>query len=120
YDSWTPEKQNAAAPIQEIGTFFSTVRVPNSYFVENGSYLRSKNISIGYSLPEDLLSTLHISRLRVYVQAANLFTITPYSGVDPEISVNARGNQNGATDFGIDEGSYPNPKQYLFGLQVSF
>lgn len=120
YDSWLPDRQNATAPIQEIGTFFSTVRVPNSYFVESGAYLRLKNISLGYSFPEQFLKNLHMSKLRVYVQAANLFTITKYSGVDPEISVNARANQNGATDFGIDEGSYPNPKQYLFGLQVAF
>jgi hypothetical protein len=54
------------------------------------------------------------------VQAANLFTVTKYSGADPEISVNSTNGQNGATDFGVDEGSYANPRQYLFGLQITF
>ena len=130
-DSWAPDRHNAKAPITETGSYFSTQRVPNSYFVESGSYLRLKNISIGYTLPSDLLKRYSISRLRVYVQAANLFTITKYSGVDPEIGVNgangqnrpndnASAAQNAATSFGIDEGSYGNPRQYIFGLQVTF
>ena len=58
--------------------------------------------------------------MRAYIQAANLFTITKYSGIDPEIGINATNGQNGATDFGVDEGAYASPKQFLFGLQVTF
>jgi hypothetical protein len=81
--------------------------------VEDGSYLRAKNVQLGYTLPADLISKYGMGSLRVYVQAANLFTITNYSGIDPEIS-------GGTTAFGIDEGNYPNMRQYLVGLNVSF
>ncbi|MHC2993097.1 TonB-dependent receptor [Pontibacter sp. HJ8] len=113
YDSWTPENRNATAPIQEASGSFSTTNVPNSYYVENGSYLRAKNVQLGYTLPKSLLSSYGVGSLRIYVQAANLFTITNYSGIDPEIS-------GGTTAFGIDEGNYPNMRQYLAGINVSF
>lgn len=113
YDSWTPNNQNAKAPIQENDASFSSGSVPNSYFVEDGSYLRAKNMQLGYTLPASLLSKYDIGRLRVYVQASNLFTITGYSGLDPEIS-------GGTTNFGIDEGNYPNMRQYLVGVNLSF
>jgi TonB-dependent starch-binding outer membrane protein SusC len=122
YNSWTFTNQGAGAklPIQDNvnGSNASTNTVPNSYFVEKGSYLRAKNLTLGYTFGG--LSKTGISRLRAYIQAANLFTVTKYSGVDPEISVNATNGQNSATDFGIDEGSYANPRQYLLGLQVTF
>ncbi len=122
YDSWTFNNHNAKAPIQDAvnGSNGSTNTVPNSYFVEKGSYLRAKNISLGYTFSPFKVAKAGIQRIRVYVQAANLFTVTKYTGVDPEISVNSTNGQNGATDFGVDEGSYANPRQYLFGLQITF
>ena len=113
YDSWTPENTNATAPIQETVGSFSTANVPNSYFVENGSYLRARQTQIGYTFDKALLERLHIGGLRVYAQAANLFTITGYSGLDPEIS-------GATTSFGIDEGQYPNQRQFIFGLNLTF
>ncbi|PRX43238.1 SusC/RagA family TonB-linked outer membrane protein [Salegentibacter salegens] len=112
YDSWTPTNQNATAPIQETGGSFSTANVPNSYFVEDGSYLRVRNIQLGYSLPNTILDKVGLDRLRLYVQGANLFTITNYSGVDPELT-------GSATAFGIDEGAYPTPKQIILGINLS-
>ncbi|MGY5850670.1 SusC/RagA family TonB-linked outer membrane protein [Salegentibacter sp. F14] len=112
YDSWTPTNQNATAPIQETGGSFSTANVPNSYFVEDGSYLRAKNVQLGYSFSEDFLDRLGLERLRIYVQAANLFTITNYSGVDPELT-------GTATAFGIDEGAYPTPRQFIGGINLT-
>ena len=122
YDSWTFNNHNAKAPIQDAvnGSNASTNTVPNSYFVEKGSYLRAKNVTLGYTFNNIHAGKASISRIRAYLQAANLFTVTKYSGVDPEISVNATNGQNGATDFGVDEGSYANPRQYLFGLQITF
>jgi TonB-linked SusC/RagA family outer membrane protein len=117
YDSWTPENHNAKAPIQENSSSFSTINVPNSYFVEDGSYLRAKNIQLGYSFPTAWLKKIKTQQLRVYVQATNLFTITGYSGLDPEVSRNRDNNQ---TVFGIDEGSYPSSKQYTVGLNLTF
>lgn len=122
YDSWTFTNHNAKAPIQDAinGSNGSTNTVPNSYFVEKGSYLRAKNITLGYTFGTATLSKVGISKVRAYMQAANLFTVTKYTGVDPEISVNTMNGQNSATDFGIDQGSYANPRQYLLGLQITF
>jgi TonB-linked SusC/RagA family outer membrane protein len=113
YDSWRPDNLNAKAPIQEEAGSFSTANVPNSYFVEKGSYLRAKNAQLGYTFSPTLLEGIKVDRLRIYVQAANLFTITNYSGLDPEVS-------GGTTNFGIDEGSYPAPRQFLFGVNLTF
>lgn len=85
-------------------------------FVEDGSYLRLKNIQIGYTLPESALSKLKISRLRVYISAQNLFTITKYSGLDPEIGIGA----DGALDLGIDRGFYPQARTFLTGVNITF
>jgi hypothetical protein len=112
YDSWTPNNQNATAPIQETGGSFSTADVPNSYFVEDGSYLRIRNIQIGYNLPSDFLNKNGIERLRVYLQGSNVLTFTNYSGVDPELT-------GTSTAFGIDEGAYPSPRQYIFGINLT-
>ena len=122
YNSWTFGNHNAKAPIQDAvnGSNASTNTVPNSYFVEKGSYLRAKNITVGYTFNNVHAGKAGFSRIRAYLQAANLFTVTKYSGVDPEISVNSMNGQNGATDFGVDEGSYANPRQYLLGLQIQF
>ncbi|PQA60022.1 TonB-dependent receptor [Siphonobacter curvatus] len=130
YDSWTPDHTNAKAPIQENNGSFSTNQVPNSYYVEKGSYLRAKNAQIGYTFGGDFLKRIGVSRLRVYGQVANLFTITKYSGLDPEIGTTANTNNSSGgslnqsfattTSFGIDEGVYPNQRQFLFGLNLSF
>ncbi|WP_035916914.1 SusC/RagA family TonB-linked outer membrane protein [Flavimarina sp. Hel_I_48] len=114
YDSWTPQNMNASAPIQQTTGSFSLADVPNSYFVEDGSYLRAKQIQLGYSLPTEMLEKISISKLRIYAQMANAFTITSYSGIDPEIA------GGGATNTGIDEGAYPNQRQIIFGLNASF
>ncbi len=113
YDSWTPDNHNARAPIQETTGSTSTAGVPNSYFVEDGSYLRAKQMQLGYSLPSSILDKIHLTKLRLYAQMVNAFTITSYSGLDPEIS-------GGSVNFGIDEGAYPNQRQLLFGLNVIF
>ena len=114
YDSWTPQNLNASAPIQQTTGSFSLADVPNSYFVEDGSYLRAKQIQLGYSLPTDMLQKMSISKLRIYAQMANAFTITSYSGIDPEIA------GGGSTNTGIDEGAYPNQKQLILGVNVAF
>jgi hypothetical protein len=130
YDSWTPENHNAQAPIQELTYNFSTAGVWNSYPVEKGSYLRNKTMIIGYNFPGNWLKKIRIEKLRVYIQAANLFTITKYSGLDPELNNRLLNSSrasavfgNGSSPFlGVDVfGTYPNnQKQYLFGLNVGF
>jgi TonB-dependent starch-binding outer membrane protein SusC len=120
YDSWSPENPNATAPIQENEGSFSTNAVPNSYYVEDGSYLRMRNLQVGYSVPSDILQRVGVSDLRLYVQGNNLFTLTGYSGIDPEVGYftgSAAGG--GSTNFGIDEGQYPTFRQFLFGINLS-
>ncbi|MEX0661314.1 MAG: TonB-dependent receptor [Balneolaceae bacterium] len=121
HDSWTPENQNATAPIQENENSFSTNAAPNSYYVEDGSYLRLKSLQVGYTLPADLLARVGVSNARLFVQGNNLFTITGYSGIDPEVGFyTGSGAGGGSTNFGIDEGQYPTFKQFLFGVNLSF
>ncbi|HLL42067.1 MAG TPA: hypothetical protein VK369_02965, partial [Segetibacter sp.] len=114
YNSWSPSNPNAKVPIQENTSTFSTNGVPNSYYKENASYLRLRNLSLGYNLPASLLSRFKIDQFRIYAQAVNLFTITKYTGLDPEIIT---------TDdraAGIDSGVYPTVRQYLVGLSINF
>jgi len=85
-------------------------------FVEDGSYLRLKNIQIGYTLPESALKKFKVSKLRVYIAAQNLFTITRYQGLDPEIGVGA----DGVLDLGIDRGFYPQARMFLTGVSITF
>jgi len=113
YDSWTPEHKNATAPIVENDFNFSNLGAISSYPMENGSYFRCKSIMLGYSFAKNKIQKLKIENLRVYVQAVNLFTITNYSGLDPEVS--------GFSDaWGVDFGNYPTQRQFLFGLNVNF
>ncbi len=113
YNSWTPQHPNAKAPIAENDFNFSNIGF-NSYLLENGSYFRNKIMTLGYTLPKSWLQKIKIEKLRIYVQAVNLFTITKYTGLDPELS-------GFSAAYGIDFGNYPNnQKQYLLGLNVNF
>ncbi len=113
YDAWTPTHTNARLPIVENSSNFSNQAVFNSSLLEKGSYLRLKTLVLGYTLQKKALGNTGIEKLRFYVQAANLFTITKYRGLDPEFV-------GGDTAFGIDYGNYPNQKQFLVGVNVTF
>lgn len=112
-NAWTPTNTNTSVPKVEGASSFSTNGVPNSYYMEDGSFLRMRSLSLGYTFPAELISKIRLTRLRVYVQAANLFTITKYSGLDPELT-------GSSSNFGIDFGNYPNSRTWLFGLNLSF
>ncbi|MDO3695371.1 TonB-dependent receptor [Wenyingzhuangia sp. chi5] len=88
----------------------------SSRLVEDGSYLRIQNVTLGYSIPKELLSSIHLSKLRVYVTGQNLFTFTNYSGYDPEVG---SFNQD-ALLTGVDSGRYPTPRVLSLGLNVEF
>jgi hypothetical protein len=87
-------------------------------YVENGSYLRMKNITLGYTLPKKIAQKLYLDNLRVYCNIQNLFTITGYDGYDPEVGASTA-DTNGYV-YGLDNGRYPSPTVYSFGLNVSF
>ncbi len=113
YNSWSPTNTGASTPIAENVSNFSNNNTSNSYYIESGSYLRAKNIQLGYNLPPDLLKKYGIDRFRVYLQGANLFTFTKYTGLDPELA-------GDDTSYSIDYGNYPNVKQYLVGVNLTF
>jgi TonB-linked SusC/RagA family outer membrane protein len=91
-------------------------RRSSSRFIEDGSYLRLKNLTLGYSFNKDLLRDKKISGLRLYFSGQNLLTFTNYSGLDPE--VNYRGNENAV--IGTDFFTYPQARAYTFGLNLTF
>ena len=74
-------------------------------------------MQVGYTLPTSLISKVGIDRLRIYVQAANLFTVTKYNGLDPELQSNNIGNTEG---FSIDQGNYPHTRSFLVGINLNF
>jgi TonB-linked SusC/RagA family outer membrane protein len=105
---WTP-----ANPSNQYVSPAVAGRLPiSSYAVEDGSYFRCKNLMLGYTLP----TIKGVSRLRVYVSANNLFTVTKYSGYDPEVNTYANSN----TTIGIDNLVYPQSKSFLGGVQLTF
>ena len=115
YNSWRPDRTNGTVPILErTGNFSNGSGAFNSYTMENGSYLRCKTLSLGYTIVPAKLKKMGLDKCRIYVQAANLFTITKYSGPDPELP-------GTSVNFGIDGGSYPaNQKVFTVGVSVSF
>jgi TonB-linked SusC/RagA family outer membrane protein len=86
----------------------------NSYFVENGSFLRCSDITVGYTLPKDIVKKLYINKLRAYASVGNLFIITGYSGYDPEVDI-----QSGLTPS-MDYNRYPRSRTFSFGINATF
>lgn len=109
---WTPDNQNTTIPAHDaLGGFRNSSR-----WIEDGSYIRIKNITLGYTLRNKLVESLGISSFRVYATGTNLFTFTNYSGFDPESN-----NSEGSDTFaGIDLVSYPSQKQYTLGIDIKF
>jgi TonB-linked SusC/RagA family outer membrane protein len=109
-NTWSPTNPNGKLPIytQDLSTNDNS---PSSFFIESGSYMRVKQVQLGYTLQH----LKGVRRLRIYVQAFNLFTFTHYSGLDPEVN---DGNPN---NLGIDYGTaYPISKKYLLGVNFGF
>ncbi len=113
--AWTPELGNSAkTPILETASNFSTNTVGNSWYLESGSYLRLKNLQLNYSIPASLITKYGINRFRVYAQAVNLFTITKYTGKDPEVASQVD------TTLGVDIGNYPATRIWSLGCNIGF
>jgi hypothetical protein len=113
---WTPNNPSNRYTRITYNDDVTTSNVPSSQYVEDGSYLRLKNLQIGYTIPAQPLGSFSIPKIRVYVSSQNLVTITKYSGLDPEIGV----TNGSATASGIDAGSYPLSRYYTLGLNVIF
>ena len=109
---WTPENPTSDIP---AATNSSSNRVISSRIIEDGSYLRLKNVTVGYTFPAKLVKKWKIDKARVYVAAQNLWTCTGYSGYDPEVSV-----RNSALTPGLDCSSYPRAYSISFGVSLGF
>ncbi len=111
-DSWTPTNTGASRPVIDGNRDFANSYRDSDYFIEDGSFIRLQNVSLGYTFPNiDLLS-----RLRIYGSVQNLFTITDYSGFDPE--VNNRGQDN--LNRGDDYDAYPRSRTFTLGVNLEF
>ena len=107
---WTGEGTSNKIPMLKLGD--SKNWVCSDIYVQDGSYLRLKNISLGYTLPRNLTKRVNVERFRVYVRAENLFTWTKYWGFDPEIGTSS-------TSMGVDYGVYPQARIFTVGFNLS-
>ncbi len=124
YNSWTPENHDALLP-RLTSNDATSGTLPVNYYIEPGGYLRLRNLQLGYTLPRTILEKFGIDRLRFYIQAQNLFTITKYTGLDPEITTTNTGRNDYNRRFadrnlGVDVGNYPTAKSFIFGLNLGF
>lgn len=118
YHSWRPDNQNALTPILTTKSNLSNTAAFNSWYMEKGSYLRCKQLQVGYRINSKSLKNSGINNLRIYFQVVNLFTITKYTGLDPELQGS---NLYDNSSFGIDFGNYPdNQKTYFIGVNLDF
>lgn len=127
-DRWTTDNQNTDVPAfidavtRQNAGLVSKVSLGSGdggrlqRYVEDGSYFRLKNVTLGYTLPPNLIEKIGISKLRAYVSGTNLITITKYTGYDPEVSAY---NRNDAM-IGVDLSNYPTAKTITFGIDVTF
>jgi TonB-linked SusC/RagA family outer membrane protein len=115
-DAWSPTNTSSNIPSPYVGVS-DLEYASSSYYVQNGSFFRMKNLQIGYTIPVKVFGTKQgISKVRIYASATNLFTITKYTGLDPEVSQETET----FSVLGLDRGIYPSPRQYLLGLSIGF
>ncbi|MDQ2178714.1 TonB-dependent receptor [Marinifilum sp. D714] len=112
-NAWTENNRNTNVPRAVLGDPNMNTRESTRY-LEDGSFLRLKNIELGYTLPKDVISRIGLTKCRVYINAQNIWTMTDYSGIDPEVG---RGD---VLSLGIDRSFYPINKSFFAGVQLSF
>lgn len=115
-DRWTAENPNpnAANPVTSVGSSFRE----SDRYVEDGSFIRLKNLRLGYAIPVPSRYTSWLKSLQLYVSGQNLFTITNYSWYDPEVSTRLGESGTSSISLGIDQTSYPVAKTYTFGINI--
>ncbi|GAA4749883.1 SusC/RagA family TonB-linked outer membrane protein [Flavisolibacter ginsenosidimutans] len=116
----TPDQLNAANANATLPLAYNEVGVTSTLGIEDGSYLRLNTLNLGYTLPKSILAKVKISNLRIYGSVYNVFTITKYSGLDPEVNTDPSHNNATYPTTGFDFGTYPRPRSYVVGLNVSF
>src|SRR5207248_2316863 len=118
-NSWTPTNQNAKYPRLDVSDTYS--KAISSYYVEDGSYIRLRNLQLGFNVPPSMSKFL--TATRVYVQGENLFTHTKYTGLDPSLPAENFGSSVGDIRdqaMGVDRGVYPSSRTITVGLTTTF
>jgi TonB-linked SusC/RagA family outer membrane protein len=117
-DRWTPTNTNTNVPkvVFRNSDFINLNNSSVSRFVEDGDFFRLQNITLGYTLPKSIGPFKSLSRVRIYGQVQNVFTLTDYSGLDPEVNSNGETNQQ----FGVDFNSNPQQRVFTGGLNLAF
>ncbi|NJM15994.1 MAG: SusC/RagA family TonB-linked outer membrane protein [Bacteroidales bacterium] len=115
-DYWTPENRSNTQTRASIGDEGYN-RIESDWWVEDASFFRLRSLQVGYTLPSAWMQSVNISKLRVFVGGTNLFTITKYSGYNPEGST---ANTSSPLVIGIDEGYYPVPRSFNAGITIDF
>ncbi|MBJ7882920.1 SusC/RagA family TonB-linked outer membrane protein [Gelidibacter salicanalis] len=131
-NSWTPSNTNTSIPRASVDDPAGN-KAPSSFFVENGSYFRLKNMEVGYNFGEKALGVDWIKSVRVSLNVQNVFVLTNYSGYDPDVAstnsgranINSgvpgvRSNVNPLLGRGLDQRAYPNARTFMLGLQAKF
>lgn len=115
---WTPNNTNTSDPRIGVATndqgLVDNARYSSDRWLENGSYFRLRNIQLGYSLDSNVLNKIGMTELRIYASGQNIFTITDYSGLDPDVT------GNGILERGLDNGNWPSSRIYSIGLNLEF
>jgi len=118
-ERWTGEGISNTQP-RASWTSKSNNATPSSRFLEDGSYIRLKNLQLGYTIPANALKTIGLSQTRVYISGTNLLTLTKYSGLDPEMTVSDNSKEEGDRASGIDWGTYPSAMTIMLGIDITF
>ncbi|MBU2950831.1 TonB-dependent receptor [Tamlana agarivorans] len=112
YYMWSPQNSNSGVPTFRENAFDNSIRARSDYFLEDGTYLRIRNISLGYTIP--MVDTSILKKARLYFTAMNPFTFTDYNGYDPEVG------GDGIFTRGVDRGNYPVSRRFIVGVQLNF
>lgn len=121
-NSWNPvTNPDGIYPMWATNTGESTIAAneSNSSYIEDGSYLRMQTLTLGYTLPKSILEKIKFEKIRIYGQVSNVFTLSGYSGLDPQVRTDTDGRSNDRT-MGTDFGSYGMPRQFILGVNVIF
>ena len=118
-ERWTGEGTSNTQPRASWTSKSNNAR-PSSRFLEDGSYMRLKNLQIGYTIPAKTLKITGFSMARIYVSGTNLLTLTKYPGLDPEMTVSDNSKEEGDRSAGIDWGTYPSAMTFMVGIDITF
>lgn len=112
-NSWRGEGTSNTMPRLTLGS--TQNNIASTRYVESGDYLRLKNLQLGYTFPKKWLNKVNIRSLRIYANAQNLFTITKYTGFNPEVGTSRVSNRN---SYGLDEITYPQARTFTIGINL--